>query len=130
MSEQLDRFKKYRNGYRYDNTDKCKYSFEEMLKYEIEELGNSDIYKTISDLYKKDLSSIKDIIRFCQSKLGSDILYYNWICADKNFAKKLYYYEGLNLYLVQVFKPCIVISDLGVDGLLVVSSNKILRLEL
>lgn len=53
MSEQLDRFNKYRNGYRYDNTDKCKYSFEEMLKYEIEELGNSDIYKTISDLYKK-----------------------------------------------------------------------------
>lgn len=130
MSKELNLFNRRKIGFRTDDTYKPKYSFRDMLEYEINELGNEDIFLTIKELYNKEMKSINDIIKFCQDELNSDKLPYKWLCVDLNTAKKLYYYEGLELYLVQVLSPYLVISDLGSEGLLVVSSKEMISNKL
>lgn len=130
MSKELNLFNRRKIGFRADDTDKPKYSFRDMLDYEINELENEDIFLTIKELYNKETKSINDIIKFCQGELNSNKLFYKWLCVDLNIAKKLYYYEGLELYLVQVISPYMIINDLGNEGLLVVSPKEMISNKL
>lgn len=130
MSKKLNLFNRRKIGFRVDDTDKSKYSFRDMLEYELYELENEDIFLTIKELYNREMKSIDDIIKFCQDELNSNKLFYKWLCIDLNTARKLYYYEGLELYLIQVLSPYLIISDLGSEGLLVVSSKEMISNKL
>lgn len=126
MSANLEEFLKTGIGFRFDNTSKCKYSFEEMLNYEINELGNTDIFCTIKDLHNINVDNIEGIIKFCKDRLNSDTVYYKWVCSNPFESMGIYQDGGLDIHIVKFSEPFIVISDLNREGLLVVTSNKMI----
>lgn len=111
-------------GYRYEGyfSKSNIPSFRDMLEFEINELGNTDILITIEKLYNKKVNTIDEIIDFCKEKLDSPFIHYKWLCSSKADARKWYSSIG-SLKAVYNSGKMFVISDLEDEGCLVISNS-------
>lgn len=102
--------------------------FQEILDFETIELGNRDIYYTVNDRYglfvdkrKKPENVNEKLLREVTDYLGSydpDSIFAMWGCADSDAVEHLY---GKTVVKVEIPEHCIVASDLGQDGVLIVA---------
>lgn len=101
-------------------------SFEEILKYEVFELGNVDILLTCRKLYnvkfdmrnKKD--SIQKILDFFYSLYKTKNLYAIWLTTQNNVQR---YYPGDFISKYKINKTSLVVSDLDVEGVLFIDKG-------
>lgn len=121
-----------RIGYRNDELYNSKVvRFEDILCYEVKELGNLDILETCKSLYNVKIScddidkSIQSVLYYFCEKLKSDILFAKWLTTKKNVNKL---YEG-NAKGYNIPDFSFIASDLGDDGILFVSNTEFIRIE-
>lgn len=101
-------------------------SFEEILKYEVFELGNVDILLTCRKLYnvkfdmrnKKD--SIQKILDFFYSLYKTKNLYAIWLTTQNNVQR---YYPGDFISKYKINKTSLVVSDLDIEGVLFIDKG-------
>ena len=113
-------------GYRSDDRSvfSMSDSFPETIKtiaYEVNALGNTDIPDTIEVLYGKIFTTPKQIDQFVKTKLGVERYYLVWLTATKDEADQ--YADSTNsIYEVDLPSDSIIISDIGMEGVLIASS--------
>lgn len=101
-------------------------SFEEILKYEVMELGNVDILLTCRKLYdiKFDMrnkkESIQKVLDYFYKIYKTKNLYAIWLTSQDNVQR---YYPGStsNKYLIN--KTSLIVSDLDVEGVLFIDRS-------
>ena len=110
------------SGYRYENISTGVYPIEESLLFEVEELGNDDVFQTIYKLYNKRCKNVKQIIRWIYSFFDNvDIVWGLWVSTkdgvQRYYVPKSDYYNGfVTLTKYQLPPEKLIISDLGDEG--------------
>ena len=103
--------------------------FEEVIKYEILELGNTDIFDTIELLYPTTLKlpedtyqAIDTIINFFKKVYRTNKLYVKWLATKDS----VYEYYGGNPTCYVINPNALILSDLGKEGVLFISDKPFL----
>lgn len=113
-------------GYRTDaQSSQEYYTGSEIIDYEINELGNSDILDTMNELYSLNLKTSTDVINELNVILGSDFQCL-WLVNNMLDVVELYTdghkrptsIQNINIPIDKYYIPstAILISDIGSDG--------------
>lgn len=101
-------------------------SFEEILKYEVIELGNVDILLTCRKLYdiKFDMrnkkESIQKVLDYFYKIYKTKNLYAIWLTSQDNVQR---YYPGSAISKYLINKTSLIVSDLDVEGILFIDRS-------
>lgn len=101
-------------------------SFEEILKYEVMELGNVDILLTCRKLYgiKFDMrnkkESIQKVLDYFYKIYKTKNLYAIWLTSQDNVQR---YYPGSTISKYLINKTSLIVSDLDVEGVLFIDRS-------
>ena len=127
LSKQALTILKNKKGYRSDDRSvfSMSDSFPEPIKtiaYEVNALGNTDIPDTIETLYGEIVTKPKEIDQFIQNKLNTNDYHLVWLTATKNEADQ--YADSTNsIYEVNLPDDSMIVSDIGINGVLIASST-------
>lgn len=128
-SSTAKRLSKQKYGFRNDELyDSGVTDFKSILKFEVEELENTDIFDTCEDLYdiKYDMdninSCIKSTLDFFYKHFKTKKLYAKWL-TTKTMVKQLYEGDTYNIRKIKINDDFLIASDLGEQGVLFVSKS-------
>lgn len=113
----------YRNDFLYNSG---KENFLEVMQFEVLELGNTDILHSCKRIYglkldlRKRKESMQKIYEYFCFLLDTDRLYCKWLATKEDVIRL---YDGVeNCNKVRLNLDSLIVSDLGPDGVLFISS--------
>lgn len=126
LSKQAQTVLNNRIGYRSDDQSELAESFHQpspvqIIDYEFNTLGNTDIFDTIQHLYGVRLMTPQATDRFIKDKLNSDHYYLTWLCASQMEAAE-YADDAGSVYSVSLPEHMLIVSDLANEGVLVATA--------
>ena len=126
------------NGYGWRNDNIYGSGIDDAFKiidYEVFELGNTDILYTCRKIYglkldiRKKKESVYTVKMFLRSVLGETKIYGMWFGTEKNIRKYYNGNEDISCYsLPKNYGTALVISDLGPEGSLIVSTQSFYKI--
>lgn len=118
LSGTAKRLLKNNTGYRNETISGGEFFLHDVLNYEIEELGNTDIFQTVNLLYGIKFNTHYDIAYWATNMLNSSVAYGLWL-TSKQGVKQWYSYDGSKT-MTEYKLPdrYIILSDLNSEGVL------------
>lgn len=120
-------------GYRDDTVyGAYTYKFPDVLDFETQELGNTDIYATMRKLYgilpnvRRSRADLNDMVLwYCRDyfKCSCYDLLAIWLCALPSHVSTYYNGQSNNIRKVSLVEPLLLVSDLDFYGCLIVQPN-------
>lgn len=109
-------------GYRYEGVSTGTYLIQDSLKFEIEELGNEDVFMTLQKLYNINTNNVNEIIRLIYNYFNQQYVYGLWVSTKSNIEKVYihpsdYEYGDVVLLKYKLPNKRLIISDLDYEGI-------------
>lgn len=108
-------------GYRYEGISTGVYRIEDCLRFEVEELGNEDVFETLNKLYNINTNDIEKVIKWVYSMFKERNIYGLWVSTkigvEKNYIDENEYSCGpVTLLKYKLPQKGLILSDLDDQG--------------